>query len=422
MTFLANGFTWIKSGASTYSPLANLFVKTDSSTWTPVKTGWIKNSSGNWETIYPTPSGVFTSNVSSLLFVPYQYHSDTSPQYIQITNTGNWPLTVNSIITTGNSSFIARTLSNQTPFTLYPNSSTNVRVTVTGETVGAGFSGNITFINYTGYLGYANVTIPINVNVRQDYNGIQVSTNPAPISYYVLDSLPSVSVTITNSGNGANLNISSITSLNGYVTISNVPSLIGYNFSTFTGNSASFTATAANLAPGSYTDYIHITSDAQNAPTLTVPVNLTVDTTQGVQIFNSPGTTTWTVPDHVHQINYSIIGAGGSGGAGLNNNYALQGGSGGGGGSGAFANGYNISVNPGDSLTITVGAGGVAALHSGVNGSAGGSTSITGNLNGTVQTITIPGGGGGSAATDDGTNYINYGGASDGGGSGDGPD
>lgn len=413
MTFLANGFTFIKSNVG-YQALANLFYKTDSATWTPVKTGWIKNSSGNWETIYPTPSGVPTSNISSLTFNPYQHHSDV-PQYIGITNTGNYPLVINSVIVLDSTSnYHSSTINSQTtPATIPINGTFVSNISVLGQKVGTGFIGNVTFISYVGYLGYSNVTIPVTTNVLADFNGLAVTPSTTTLQYDVLDTPTQANFTITNTGNGDDLLINSITSQYGYVTISHVPSHVGYNFSTMTGNSASFTVTAANLNVGTYIDNIIISSNSSTSQaTQTRGITVNVVKPQGTQAFTTPGTYTWQVPTsstpgypvtgNVHRISIAGWGGGGSGGTALSNSTALQGGAGGGGGSGAFLTDNDITVTPGETLTIVV-------------GDSNQATTITGSFG----TVTIPSGGSGGAAYDDGVAPYSSGGDGGGGGSGD---
>lgn len=100
-------------------------------------------------------------------------------------------------------------------------------------------------------------------------------------------------------------------------------------------------------------------------------------------VFNSPGTTTWTVPANVYNISVEAWGAGGGGSKGYSN---LKGT---GGGGGAYASG-TLAVTPGSVVTITVGNGGSGATVAG-NGSDGGASTVTFASN----TLTAGGGGGG---------------------------
>lgn len=121
----------------------------------------------------------------------------------------------------------------------------------------------------------------------------------------------------------------------------------------------------------------------------------------GVQSFTSSGV--FVVPSGVTAIVVEVVGAGGNGG----------GNGGGGGGGGAYASGI-YTVNPGDSLVVTVGVGG--------GGTVAGTTSVTaigliatGGDNGTsVANPNIGGGGTGGTAT--GGNFENFPGGNGGGG------
>jgi hypothetical protein len=125
----------------------------------------------------------------------------------------------------------------------------------------------------------------------------------------------------------------------------------------------------------------------------------------GEVIFDTPGTYTWTCPDGVTSVCAVAVGGGGGGGTGGSNMFQSY--SGGGGGLG-WKN--NIPVIPGQTYTVVVGAGGVAAaeqLTSPMNGRQGGSggdsyfISITnvkggGAPSGTGQGGTYTGDGGGN--------------------------
>jgi gliding motility-associated-like protein len=87
---------------------------------------------------------------------------------------------------------------------------------------------------------------------------------------------------------------------------------------------------------------------------------------QTSEIFNSPGSGTWTVPCGVSSITVEIWGGGGAGGGSV--------GQGGGGGGGACYNSHIIAVSVGQSFNYTIGSGGVAVL--GLNGGNGQSSSF----------------------------------------------
>ena len=110
--------------------------------------------------------------------------------------------------------------------------------------------------------------------------------------------------------------------------------------------------------------------------------------------------TSWTAPTGVTQVEVLVVAGGG--GAGFDGNGAA-----GGGGAGGVIYNTNFPVTPGNSYTVTVGAGGAAGAVSGNPGSNG-SNSVFGTLtaigggNGSVRAGS--GSGGSSGGTGDGTN------------------
>ena len=117
--------------------------------------------------------------------------------------------------------------------------------------------------------------------------------------------------------------------------------------------------------------------------------------------FTSTGTTQWTVPANVDSVEVLVVGGGGGGGSDM----------GGGGGAGGVIYQPNYPVTPGETISVTVGGGGVGAPagQGRVRGSNG-SNSVFG-------TITAHGGGGG-ASRHDGSGAPAGDGASGGGASG----
>jgi hypothetical protein len=103
-------------------------------------------------------------------------------------------------------------------------------------------------------------------------------------------------------------------------------------------------------------------------------------------VVNFTTTGSWTVPQGVTEIMVEAWGAGGAGGGNTNNG---QGGAGGGGGQYAKS---NISVTPGQSLSINVGAGGTGSTGAGTNG---GDTTLN-------STTIVAKGGTGGATSDTG--------------------
>lgn len=106
---------------------------------------------------------------------------------------------------------------------------------------------------------------------------------------------------------------------------------------------------------------------------------------EGAQAFTSSGT--FTVPAGVTKLRVRVWGGGGGGGGALNTSCAATGGS-----AGGYAEVFGLTVTPGATYAVTVGAAGTAGLAAGGNGGAGGSSSF-----GAVCSAT--GGGGGSGAS-----------------------
>ncbi len=109
---------------------------------------------------------------------------------------------------------------------------------------------------------------------------------------------------------------------------------------------------------------------------------------QTVQTFSVTGTQNWTCPAGITSVTVECWGAGGGSG-GVSN--VLNAASGGGGG-GAYAQSV-ISVTPGNTHTILVGAGGAGGSTAGTNGAGGGASSFNSNV------VSAAGGSGGSGST-----------------------
>jgi hypothetical protein len=82
---------------------------------------------------------------------------------------------------------------------------------------------------------------------------------------------------------------------------------------------------------------------------------------------------TWTCPDHVTSVTVECFGGGGGGG-GVNEDADTSGGGGGGGGYSKYT---NLTVTPGETYDITVGAGGTAGAIGGGNGGNGSATDFS---------------------------------------------
>jgi hypothetical protein len=117
--------------------------------------------------------------------------------------------------------------------------------------------------------------------------------------------------------------------------------------------------------------------------------------------FTSQGTTTWTVPAGVTSVKIECWGAGGAGGGAANANNST----GKGGGGGAYARVNSLTVVPGQTLTVTVGAGGSGA--NAANGGSGGNSQVV--YNSTAVTLAVGGGGGAIAQGNNGGTASNGG-------------
>jgi hypothetical protein len=166
---------------------------------------------------------------------------------------------------------------------------------------------------------------------------------------------------IQNSGNGDELHISNITSANGFVTVtSSTTANVFYDFTNYIGDTFPITIAPFTTGGSSGTKYdeIIITSNAINAPTFTIPVQINNILASGHEAFTQPGVYQFIVPPHVHTLNAFMVGAGGGGGGG----YSTNGGGGGGGGSGGYQYTNGLPVTPGETITVTVGGSGYGGV------------------------------------------------------------
>ena len=134
-----------------------------------------------------------------------------------------------------------------------------------------------------------------------------------------------------------------------------------------------------------------------------------------VATYTTPSTYSWTAPGGVTSVTVTIIGGGGGGTNGTWSQGGCSGdaGVGGAGGAGGYIVNQVVAVTPGQSYTVTVGAGGAGGAYGCPaynNGSAGGNSSFgtvtatgggagvwyTGGTGGTPQTLTCSGGFGSS--------------------------
>ena len=132
-----------------------------------------------------------------------------------------------------------------------------------------------------------------------------------------------------------------------------------------------------------------------------------------IQIFDVPGSYSFTVPSGVTSMEVLVVGGGGGGGQVI----------GGGGGAGGLIYNSAYSVSGGQTLSITVGGGGAgavannAAYSPGVSGSQGGNSVLSGGSGGTLTAV----GGGGGANYNGNSSVGGSGGGGGAGGSGSGP-
>ncbi len=145
----------------------------------------------------------------------------------------------------------------------------------------------------------------------------------------------------------------------------------------FTGGSTP-ASTAASITNGDSSKIIVTWATAAACP---------ISCTAGSVAFTDPGVYTFTVPTGVTSVDAVAVGGGGGGGNGICNQMWA----GGGGGGAGLAYGNSISVTPGQTITVTVGAGGNQGPCYGY-GQTGGTTSFGGYL------IAYGGTGGGPAA------------------------
>ena len=99
-------------------------------------------------------------------------------------------------------------------------------------------------------------------------------------------------VSIVNSGNGANLVITNATSQNGYFAPYNLTAnTLGFNFNTFTGNTANITvAPVGSLSAGTYNDALIVTSNATNFGSYKIPVTVNVGLVSGHAVYETSAT------------------------------------------------------------------------------------------------------------------------------------
>jgi hypothetical protein len=186
-----------------------------------------------------------------------------------------------------------------------------------------------------------------------------------------------------SSGNGSNLtNLNASNLASGTVPDARFPATLpavsGANLTSLNAsNLSSGTVGTARLGTGTANSTTFLRGDQTWATVTSLPG------AQG-QVFTSNGT--FTIPSGISALKVTALGGGGGGGGA--SSAVCFGGSGGGGGGGGTAVTYLTGLTPGNTLSVTVGAGGTA----GGTGGTGGTSSVA---SGTQSITTISGSGGG---------------------------
>jgi hypothetical protein len=178
---------------------------------------------------------------------------------------------------------------------------------------------------------------------------------------------------------------------------------------TLNNTTGALTGTSPASPTGVFTTYIFTitaTSSSGYIVNKTYTWTLYLGNVQGQTTYTTPGTYTWTAPSAVTQVSVLAIGGGGAG----QDNWSNPAGSGGGLG---WKN--NITVIPGQSYTVVVGAGGTSTTTTASPSLLGGNSYFN-----TLATVAGYGGGNVSGANTNGPNANGYGGGyvGDGGGAG----
>jgi hypothetical protein len=109
------------------------------------------------------------------------------------------------------------------------------------------------------------------------------------------------------------------------------------------------------------------------------------------QVFTASGT--FTIPTGITRVKVTVIGGGGGGGGGRSVGCSDYPGNGGGGGGTAIK--FLTSLTPGNTLTVTRGAGGSGGAYDSLSGGTSGGTSSVSSGTETITTVSATGGGGG---------------------------
>lgn len=174
--------------------------------------------------------------------------------------------------------------------------------------------------------------------------------------------------------------------------------------------SSSGIISVTGLMPGTtYTFVVYATNSIGNSSNSEPSTSVTTDEVIGQALFNTTGTTNWTVPEGVYSLSMVAVGAGQSGTAGS------SGSAGGGGQGGSLAYTNNLSVTPGTVLSVTVPSGGSTTPASVSIGASIAVQARSGTGSSTqIGTAYYLGGAGGSALNDASTKASGGGGGAGG--------
>jgi hypothetical protein len=186
------------------------------------------------------------------------------------------------------------------------------------------------------------------------------------------------------------------------------------------GSSSSATAGTANTGGGGGGGTYNTNSAAAGGSGIVIvkykrtQARLTATSNTAVVTQKFSVSNTWTAPAGVTQVEILVVGGGGGGGYGRDVANTGSFGAGGGGAGGLVYNSA-LSITPGTSYTVTVGAGGAGSV--GTTGAANqGSTGSNSTFSGSgITTITAYGGGGGGGVSNNGTYQSGLNGGSGGG-------
>ena len=155
------------------------------------------------------------------------------------------------------------------------------------------------------------------------------------------------------------------------------------------GNTTGNTLTKATLTAGSNISITNGTGSITVASTAP---------TSGRQAFTSNGT--FTIPTNVTAVKVTLVGGGGGSG-GAYDGASCSGARGGSGGGGATAFAFLTGLTSGNTITVTVGAGGTAGAATPTSGGTGGSSQISSGTQ-SITAVTASGGVGGGSANGSG--------------------